>query len=153
MRPKVHQARHIFIKIFEINFVKVTILRGVREATTMSGFLLPTDLDLCLHPQTHLSFGGCTVRVTWKPTFPDFQKKNLPSGLYTVLDQGMGTKLSDLVVIALGTQTGVLGSNFCKGNSGNCPDTVSFLEKLFFMLINFLNLRGICLFCEALQDN
>ena len=37
------------------------------------------------------------------------------------------------MVIALGTQTRVLGSNSCRGNSGNCPDTVSFLEKLFSM--------------------
>ena len=65
----------MFIKIFVMNFVKMTILRSVREATTMCAFLLPTDLDLCPHPQTHLSFGGCTVRVTWKPPFPDFQKK------------------------------------------------------------------------------
>ena len=99
----------------------------------MCAFLLPTNLDLCPHPQTHLSFGGCTIRVTWKPTFPDFQKKKLPSGLHIVLDQGMGTKLSDLVAIALGTQTGVLGSNPCRGDSGNHPNTVNFLEKLFFM--------------------
>ena len=45
----------------------------------------------------------------------------------------MGTKLNDLVVIALGTQTGVLGSNPCRGNFGNCANIVSFLEKLFFM--------------------
>ena len=43
-----------------------------------------------------------------------------------VLDQGMGTKLSDLVVVALGIQTGLLGLNSYRGNSGNCPNTVSF---------------------------
>ena len=98
----------------------------------MCAFLLPTDLDLCPHPQTHVSFGGCTVRVTWKPPFPDFKKK-LPSSLYTPLDQVMGTKLSDLVVIALGMRTGVLGSNPCTGDFGYCANTLGFLEKLFFM--------------------
>ena len=83
---------------------------------------LPIDLDLCPHPQTHLSFGCCTVRVTWKPTFPDFQKKSSPFGLYIVLDQDMGTKLSDLAVIALGLQPGVrdISSN-CHVTEGGCP--------------------------------
>ena len=99
----------------------------------MSAFLIPTDLDLCPHPQTHLSFGCCTVRVTWKPTFPDFQKKSSPSGLYIVLDQGVGTKLTDLVVIALGYQIGIPGSNPNRDISRNCPIVVSFLERLFVM--------------------
>ena len=60
---------------------------ATNRGTTLSRFSahwlatqLPTDLDLCPHPQKHLSFGCCTVRVTWKPTSPDFQKKSSPSG-------------------------------------------------------------------------
>ena len=42
-------------------------------------------------------------------------------------------KLSDLVVIALDNEIGVLSSNPYRGNYGNCPNIVSFLQKLFFM--------------------
>ena len=83
--------------------------QGNKSGTTLSRFSarllttqLPTDLDLGPSPQTHLSFDCCTIRVTWKPTCPHFQKnKNCStSGLYMVLDQCQGTKLSDLVVRA-----------------------------------------------------
>ena len=66
-------------------------------------------------------------------TLPDFQKKSSPSGLYIVLDQGMGTKLNGLVVIALGFKTGDPGPNLIRGMYTNCPNVVSFLQKLFVM--------------------
>ena len=45
----------------------------------------------------------------------------------------MGTKLSDLVVIALGLQNGVPGLNPTRGISGNCLDVVGPPKKIFFM--------------------
>ena len=96
----------------------------------MSAFLLPTDLDLCPHSQTHLFWW--LHNSHGNPHSLIFQK-NSPPSLYIVLDQGMGTKLNDLVVIALGFQTGDLGSNPIRGMHSNCPNVVTFLQQLFFM--------------------
>ena len=41
----------------------------------MFAFLLPIDLDLCLHPQTDLSFGGCNLESDGNPHSMIFKKK------------------------------------------------------------------------------
>ena len=62
-----------------------------------------------------------------------FKKKSSPSGLYMVLDQCQGTKLSDLVVRALVLQMKYAGSNPPGCIFITCLKVVSLLKKLFFL--------------------
>ena len=61
---------------------------GTNRRTDFSTKQLPTDLDRGSRPQTHLPFGCCAIRVTWKLKVPlNVRKINSPLGLCMVLEQ------------------------------------------------------------------